>query len=233
MFQETWHSSWNEFLTPEVIQELEKIEEKIKGQTFYPEKENILRFLNSDLNKIRYIIMGMEPYPSYDYVNDCPQATGRSFEVSEIIDKDWNYKIKQSSLRNILKAIYFNETGNEKSLQEIRFAIDDGLFNIANPGEWFDKMEKQGVLFLNSTLTVEANNVGSHKKIWDDFRKMLITYLAEKNIKWMLWGNNAKNEVGQFLKPEQILEAPHPRLDSFITRNTFQHAKDIDWTGVK
>lgn len=233
MFQETWHSSWDEFLTPEVIKELESIEEKIKEQVYYPEKDNVLRFLDSDLNKVKYIIMGMEPYPSYDYINDCPQATGRSFEVSEIIDKDWNYKIKQSSLRNILKAIYYNETGNKKTLQEIRFAINDGVFDIVDPGDWFDAMQGKGVLFLNSTLTVKPNSVGSHKEIWDNFRKMLITYLAKRNIKWMLWGNNAKNEVGQYLNPEQILSAPHPRLDSFITQNTFQYAKDIDWTGVK
>lgn len=232
MFQNTWHKSWNDFLTPEVINELNKIEKEIEKENYYPQKENVLRFLNTDLNKIKYIIVGMEPYPSYDIINNCPQATGRSFEVSEIKDKTWAYKIKQSSLRNILKAIYYNETGEKKSLEDIRFYIENGLFDIAPPGEWFDIMEEQGILFLNSTLTVRANCVGSHKKIWDNFRKMLINYLKEKNIKWMLWGNNAKEEVGIFLPSNKILTCPHPRLDSFIEKNTFQYAKDINWKGI-
>lgn len=232
MFQSYWNESWNEFMTPEVIAELEKIEKALEGINYYPLKENVLRFLNTDLNNIKYIIVGMEPYPSYDFVNHCPQATGRSFEVSEIIGKTWSYKIKQSSLRNILKAIYYNKTGEKKSMEDIRYYIDNGLFDILPPDEWFDSMEEQGVLFLNSTLTVEANNVGSHKKLWDNFRKMLITFLSNKNIKWMLWGNNAQNEVGQFLPQDKILSCPHPRLDSFIQKNTFQYAPDINWTGI-
>lgn len=117
MFLENWHESWNDFMNENTISILNTIEEKIKDVDYYPRKEKVLRFLNTDLNNIKYIIVGMEPYPSFDNVNNCPQATGRSFEVSEILGKDWNYKIKQSSLRNILKAIYFNETGKKKVWQ--------------------------------------------------------------------------------------------------------------------
>ncbi len=232
MFLENWHESWNDFMNENTILILNTIEEKIKDVDYYPRKEKVLRFLNTDLNNIKYIIVGMEPYPSFDNVNNCPQATGRSFEVSEILGKDWNYKIKQSSLRNILKAIYFNETGKKESMANIRKAITNEEFLIANPGDWFNIMEKQGVLFLNSTLTVEASNVGSHKQIWDDFRELLIKFLKDKDIKWMLWGNNAKDEVGRYLDKEKILSAPHPRLDTFITENTFKYATNINWKGI-
>ena len=231
MFIKKWHESWNDFMTDEIINILNKIEKEIEGVTYYPEKENVLRFLNMDINKIKYIIMGMEPYPSFNNIDNIPQATGRSFEVSEIIGKDWNYKIKQSSLRNILKSIYYNETHKKESMEIIRDKINKKEFIIANPGDWFNRMEKQGVLFLNSTLTVEAGKVGSHKKIWDDFRKNLITYLGNKNITWMLWGNNAQEEVGKYLSEDKVLKAPHPRLDNFIKNNTFQYAKDINWKG--
>lgn len=232
MFIETWHSSWNEFMNEETIQILNNIEKQIQNTTYYPNKDKVLRFLNTDLNNIKYIIMGMEPYPSFNPVDNCPQATGRSFEVSEIIGKDWNYKIKQSSLRNILKALYYNETNNKESLEKIREDINNKNFIIANPSDWFNLMEEQGVLFLNSTLTVEANNVGSHKKYWDLFREKLINFLKEKDIKWMLWGNNAQQEVGQYLPEDKMLKAPHPRLDGFVKLNTFQYAKDINWKGV-
>lgn len=232
MFVEKWDESWNDFMTEKIITILNKIELEIKDTNYYPKKENVLRFLNTDLKNIKYIIVGMEPYPSFDNVNNCPQATGRSFEVSEILGKDWNYKIKQSSLRNILKSLYYNETGKKESMANIRKAINDKKFTIANPGDWFDKMEEQGVLFLNSTLTVEAGNVGSHKKIWDEFRKLLINFLKDRDIKWMLWGNNAKDEVGKYLDASKIIQAPHPRLDEFILENTFKYATDINWKGV-
>ena len=35
----------------------------------------------------------------------------------------------------------------------------------------------------------------------------------------MLWGNNAQEEVGQYLYQEKILKAQHPRLDGFIKEN--------------
>ena len=232
MFTEKWHSSWNDFMTEKIISILNIIEEKIENKPYYPNKENVLRFLNTDLNNIKYIIVGMEPYPSYNNIDNCPQATGRSFEVSEILNKDWNYKIKQSSLRNILKSIYYNETKEKQSMEFIRNEINNKNFIIANPSDWFNNIESQGVLFLNSTLTVEAGKVGSHKKIWDDFRVELIKFLKDKNIKWMLWGNNAQEEVGQYLYQEKILKAQHPRLDGFIKENTFQYATDINWKGV-
>ena len=117
-------------------------------------------------------------------------------------------------------------------MEFIRNEINNKNFIIANPSDWFNNIESQGVLFLNSTLTVEAGKVGSHKKIWDDFRIELIKFLKDKNIKWMLWGNNAQEEVGQYLYQEKILKAQHPRLDGFIKENTFQYATDINWKGV-
>lgn len=231
MIKTKWNNSWNEFMTEDILDILNNIEKQIDNCTYYPTKENILRFMDIDLNKVKYIIVGMEPYPSFNEADNLPQATGRSFEVSEIIGKTWDYKIKQSSLRNILKAIYYNETKSKESLENIRKKITNKEFLICNPGDWFDKMEEQGVIFLNSTLTVEAGKVGSHQKIWEEFREKLISFLSTKDIIWMLWGNNAQNEVGKFLRTEKILSAPHPRLDNFIINNTFQYAKDINWKG--
>ena len=96
-------------------------------------------------------------------------------------------------------------------------------------------MEAQGVLFLNSTLTVEAGKPGSHQKLWEPFREKLIPYLEQMGCVFMLWGNNAQTEVPVYLsdaaKTAQVLTAPHPRMAEFVTNNTFREAPDINWTG--
>ena len=239
MFQTNWASQWDALLSaPETVRVLEAIEAAVDpavtGKDYYPYKENVLRFLNMEA-PVRYCIVGMDPYPSWNARDDIPAATGRSFEVSELYGQGWDYKIRQASLRNMLKAIYYNETGSNPELAVVREHIASGAFPIAPPTDWFNAMEAQGVLFLNSTLTVEAGKPGSHQKLWEPFRALLIPYLEQMGATFMLWGNNAQTEVPAYLteaaKERQVLTAPHPRMAEFVTQNTFQNAKDINWLG--
>ena len=232
----TIHESWNEFIDREDIKnELFRIKELI-GDNYFPSEENVLRFLNQDINNIKCIIVGMEPYPT-SFINkdgiEEPIATGRSFEVAILKDEDWNYKIKQSSLRNILKTIYYNETNTIKSLEEIRQEINSGEFKIDKPFDLFNNLEKQGVLFLNATLTVEKENVDSHRKYWTYFMNELIKYLESKNnnIKWLLWGDKAqKRFIPEIKNKKNIICCQHPRLASFVNENCFKELKNINWT---
>lgn len=230
------HPSWNEFLNrPDIKKELEIIESKI-GNNYFPKKENILRFLSQNIDELKCIIVGMEPYPS-SYIRDnleIPMATGRSFEVSILEGKDWNFKIKQSSLRNILKTIYYNKTKNIKSLEEIRKEINNGTFKILNPIELFDNLESQGVMFLNATLTVEKQNVDSHRKIWEYFMNELIKFIDKENkeIYWLLWGDKAKSRILPFIDKSNAIITQHPRLAGFVKENCFSLIKNINWTGV-
>lgn len=228
------HRSWIDFFSDDnVLNVLRDIEHAI-GNDYYPEHDQVLRFAQNDLSNVKHIIVGMDPYPSWNNEMNCPQATGRSFEVSELIGKGWDYKIKQSSLRNILKAVHFNQTRRKTSLQDIRKEIEDGSFAIAAPTKWFDSLEQQGVLFLNSTLTVKPDNPGSHRTLWQPFRELLIPYLSNRNITWHLWGNDAQKEYGNLLSNnEKILSSCHPRLANFVEENTFSKAPDIDWCGLK
>lgn len=225
-------NSWNDFLTEEIKNELEIIEDKI-GNNYFPKKEEVLRFLELDLNKIKYIIVGMEPYPSSFENNGIivPEATGRSFEVRSLLDKTWSDKFKQSSLRNILKTIYYNETGTIKKLEDIRKEIELKTFRIKNPKDWFNDIESQGVMFLNATLTVEAYNVDSHRSIWDTFMIKLIKYI-EKNtdIKWVLWGKPAQERIIPYID-KNFIATCHPRLNDFVLENCFKQMNDIKWTG--
>lgn len=241
MFSMDRASQWDALLSdPEVPVILANIEAAIDpavtGKDYYPAPENVLRFLRMDA-PVKYCIVGMDPYPSFNERDGIPIATGRSFEVSELYGQGWDYKIKQASLRNMLKAIYYNETGTNPQLSAIRDEIIYGKFDILPPTDWFNAMEAQGVLFLNSTLTVEAGKPGSHQKLWEPFRAKLIPYLEQMGCVFMLWGNNAQTEVPVYLsgaaKTSQILTAPHPRMAEFVTNNTFKDASDIDWTGTK
>lgn len=225
------NNNWN-FINDNKIEELNNIYNSISE--FFPKEDKVLRFLESDFLNLKYIIVGMEPYPSSYEVNGIiiPEATGRSFEVSSMINKTWSSKFKQSSLRNILKTIYYNDTKIIKSLYDIRKELEDNTFIIKNPTEWFDSMEKQGVLFLNASLTVEPYNVGSHTKLWDNFMKDLIIHINNNiDAKWLLWGNDAKNRVYDLVDKDKCILSCHPRLAQFVNENCFKYTENINWKG--
>tara|TARA_B100001093_G_C26860613_1_gene1030050 strand:- start:26671 stop:27345 length:675 start_codon:yes stop_codon:yes gene_type:complete len=73
---------------------------------------------------------------------------------------------------------------------------------------------KQGVLLINSILTVEYKKPNSHSNIgWQKFTNNVITKISKnkKGIIFMIWGNHAKNKVKLIDKSKHhILIAPHP-----------------------
>lgn len=107
---------------------------------------------------------------------------------------------------------------------------------------------EQGVLLLNSTLTVQHKKASSHhNKGWEILTNYIISYLAthKRNIVFMLWGNHAQQKKSLILSsPHEhlILEAPHPSPLSahrgfigcyhFKKANQYlkqHHKKTIDW----
>ena len=158
-----------------------------------------------------------------------PEATGRSFEVNSMVT--WTDKIKQSSLRNILKSLYYLETGEKKTVQEIREEIFSGNFSILPPHEWFDYLETQGVVFLNTSLTVKMDKAGSHLKLWESFMNDLVKYIDSKNpeIKWILAGKVSQERITPLIS--YSVQTDHPRLDSFVTQCPFAQVDDVDWIG--
>lgn len=234
-FDINYHPSWNDFFTNkqfDALDELEKIENLI-GEDYFPSPQNVLRFMKLDINNIKYVIVGMEPYPSSFEKNGIiyPEATGRSFEVASLEGKSWNDKFKQSSLRNIIKTIYYNETNEKIDLDTLRKKIEIGEFKISNPSIWFNKTEKQGVLWLNATLTVQSYKVDTHKKFWAKFMEEVIIYMKNENpyLKWVLWGQPAKERVLPLVGEQNCICTMHPRLVGFIDENCFSSMKDIVW----
>lgn len=229
------HPSWNKFLTERIVSELEGIEEKI-GSNINPEPENVLRFMKNDLYNIKVVILGQDPYPEKG------RATGRAFEVGDLTS--WNQKFRQVSLKNIVRLIYKNYNDIDdyrqiKKFSQIQKEIKDGTFSILPPDKIFKSWEKQGVLLLNTYLSVEAGLTGSHISIWQNFSEELLRFISEenRNISWFLWGRMAE-EKKQFIKYGKYYISRHPMMcsesyeDDFLKNDCFKDTMDIiDWKG--
>ena len=116
---------------------------------------------------------------------------------------------------------------------------------IPNNG-YLEKWAKQGVLLLNTVLTVQAHKAFSHRGIgWEEFTDAAIRAVNEQDrpIVYLLWGKPAQSKKSMLNNPKHlILEAPHPsplsayrgffRCHHFSKANEFltEHGETpIDW----
>lgn len=227
--------SWQAFLTDEIRKELEQIEAAI-GEDYTPVQEKVLRFLTFDLANGKVVILGQDPYKPAGVAN------GRSFQPDNL--ESWTQPFRQVSLKNMIRLLYrtyaqIQEYQNIPSYKEVVKKMEQGEFPIKPPKEWFDSLEQQGVLFLNTYLTCKINVSNSHKKIWDGFSKKLITYIAQTNpdLNWFLWGNEAISNK-PYITQGKIFESRHPMMcsedypDDFLKCTCFQDTQSIvNWLG--
>lgn len=232
------HDSWKPFLKPHIVSMLECIELEI-GDDYVPKKENILRFLQQDLSQIKCVWLGQDPYYSL-YGDNTPVANGRSFQPDSL--NNWNDKFSQKSLQNIIRLVYKNHFNIEKyedikKYKDIKLEIGT-TFLIKQPKEWFNSLEKQGVLFLNTYFTTKAGKGNAHRNIWKYFSIELLKYISTKNIDivWFLWGNEAIDKE-QYILNGRILKSNHPTFCSikyendFLKSDCFSKVKSINWLG--
>lgn len=182
-------NDWNKLLKDEFNEEYyikirKLLEEEYAEQVIYPEKKNIFAALNYTPYKKVKVVI-----LGQDPYHGLNQAHGLSFSVKPGI------KIPPS-----LKNIY-------KELQN-----DIGCY-IPNNGSLI-KWAEQGVLLLNTSLTVREGKPSSHSKIgWHIFTDKVITLLNEKKdpIIFVLWGNHAKSKETLITnKRHYVIKAPHP-----------------------
>ena len=99
------------------------------------------------------------------------------------------------------------------SLNNIFTEIKSDIGNLIATDGYLKCWSDQGVLLLNSSLTVEIGFPGSHSKIgWKDFIIDIVKLLSSKeNIVFMLWGNHAKF-FEQYINVDKnlILTSSHP-----------------------
>lgn len=227
-----YNYSWNKFIDKSLY--YNKMIEFINVEkNICPNKEKVFRFMNCNLNDIKCIILGMDPYPStYTYEGkEIPVATGRSFEVANV--EKFTDKYKQQSLANIFKTLCYLKFGKKYSMEELRNETLINRIEYINTHLWFDEMEKQGVMFLNATLTTLAHTSGVHTKKWFDFMNELIIYINNNvKCKWLIWGKDALDRVKGLVDDKYLIYSCHPasrQNNNFIEDCCFRKVKEINW----
>ena len=106
-----------------------------------------------------------------------------------------------------------NEITCPPSLRNIKRELQEDMgypLQYTNLTNWAN----QGVLLLNSALTVHESIAGSHLKIWSPYTDLIIKNFSEmtNNVVYLLWGNYAKSKVKLIATNNNhyILEANHP-----------------------
>ena len=183
-------SSWKDFFEKEkekaYFRKLEEfLDNEYKNKVIYPPRDLVFNaFSLCPLDKIKVVIIGQDPY------HEPGQAMGLSFSVPSTC------KVPPS-LKNIYKEI-------EDDCNEIFFNKDGDLTYLAN----------QGVLLLNSILTVEQGKPLSHNiKEYDVLYHNILKELDELDypLVFMLWGGNAKKQSVYLKNPKHlVLCANHP-----------------------
>ncbi len=190
MIFERMPALWKDFLKDEFskdyCQALSRLVlEAYQSKIVFPPIENVFTAFDLCLpNEIKIIILGQDPYHQKN------QANGLSFSVNSGIRLP-------PSLKNIFK--------------EITQDIPD--FKLPSSGD-LSYWSKQGVLLLNSLLTVEDSKPGSHRNFgWIKFTDAVIQRLSNEknNLVFLLWGNYAisKSTLIDSYK-HLILTAAHP-----------------------
>ena len=107
-----------------------------------------------------------------------------------------------------------NSQPSPPSLVNIYKEIDSDIGKHANPGGSLSNWQKQGVLLLNTVLTVEAHKAKSHSgKGWEIFTPEVIKFLnAERpHLVFILWGRDARNKKPLIdTSKHLVLESAHP-----------------------
>ena len=167
---EDWFEELKEIFTSDDIKEIHnKLENEYKNKIILPEKDKIFNAFNlCQYEKLSVVILGQDPYIHKE------EANGLAFSVKEGIKLP-------PTLKNIFKEIE-NETNTKPNY---------------NNGD-LTYLAKQGVLLLNSVLTVAEGISGSHKNIgWEKITDKIIFEINKRkeNIVFILWGNYAKKKI--------------------------------------
>ena len=160
-------------------------DERKSGQVIYPPAKDIFNaFRYTEFNRVKVVIIGQDPYHNEN------QAHGLAFSVQMGVDIP-------PSLKNIYKEL----------------ASDIDGFQIPQHGclkKWAD----EGVLLLNTVLTVKAHLAHSHKDIgWETFTDKVIEVLNthRENLVFLLWGNPAQKKGSKIDTTRHlVLKAAHP-----------------------
>lgn len=206
LFNNEWDTYLEEeFAKPYYLKLREVLKAEYASYAIYPDMHDIFNALKATGYEETKIVI-----LGQDPYHGPNQAHGMAFSVNPNIPTP-------PSLQNIYKELH------------VTLGCD-----IPNNG-YLMNWAKQGVLLLNTVLTVRAGQPQSHKDIgWEIFTDKVITLLnqREESIIFMLWGAPARKKAALITNPNHhILEAPHPSPLSahrgFFGSDHFKKANEI------
>lgn len=158
--------------------------ERERFEVYPAEAETFQALELTPFRKVSVLLLGQDPYPGPN------QAHGLCFSVKPKVPVP-------ASLRNIYKEL----------------ASDIEGFRVPNNG-YLVSWARQGVLMLNTVLTVRAGAIGSHRgKGWETFTDAVIERVNEKKdtVVFLLWGKDAQTKDAKIDGGRhRILKAAHP-----------------------
>lgn len=213
------NATWSDLLGAEKEQPyfqalLQKVaQERARGIAVYPPAEHVFEaFKQTPLQHLKVVILGQDPY------HGPGQAHGLCFSVPAGVKLP-------PSLRNIFKALEHDYSG----------------YQPRNQGD-LTHWAKQGVLLLNTVLTVEQGKAHSHAKWgWERFTDHVVAQINAycEGIVFLLWGSHAQKKGALIDRNRHhVLTSVHPSPLSahrgFLTCGHFRKtnallAEKIDW----
>jgi uracil-DNA glycosylase len=175
--------------------------ERVEGQTILPARKDIFNALAAtSYDQVRVLLVGQDPYPTPGH------AHGLCFSVQPSVQPI------PFSLRNIFRELH-----------------EDLGSPIPNNG-YLEPWARQGVLMLNTVLTVRAHKANSHQgRGWERFTDRLIELVAAKQTRvvFVLWGREAQKKRTLIMQPHHtVVACAHPSplsVKKFFGCRCFSH----------
>lgn len=204
------------------------VDEIAAGKRIWPPMSKIFNALDScPLDGVRVVIIGQDPYHSPN------QAHGLCFSVPPGVTPP-------PSLRNIFAEIE-SDLGGLEEFSGLQFDPNYGCL---------ESWARQGVLLLNSVLTVQEHSANSHRGYgWERFTDKVVDTVNQRcnHVVFLLWGAPAQRKGERVDRAKHyILEAPHPsplsahrgfmgcrhfsKTNRYLVSNGFS---PIDWFDLK
>lgn len=175
----------DEFKKPYYRKLYQFVREEYGRTVVYPPADEIFNAMHfTPLKEVKVLILGQDPYHNEH------QAHGLSFSVPQ------------------------DQRDIPPSLQNIYKELSDDIGCYIPDNGYLKKWADQGVLLLNTVLTVRAHQANSHQgRGWEQFTDAIIQAVnaQDRPIVYMLWGRPAQSKIPMLTNPKHlILKAPHP-----------------------
>lgn len=211
------HNSWHIPIISELYKEpLVTLNKLLPNISYQPSQENIFNAFQMPLKDVKVVILGQDPYPSPS------TAIGYAFATN-----------RRRKMPKSLKIIR----------QEIQTSIGKGVLKEDLYPSWQEltHWQEQGVLLLNTALTVQTATAGSHTKYWKNFTAKIISHISlQQPCIWIFWGKKAQSFIPYLQRDpfsvkgydrvtieeipmdddyNYVLTAPHPAAELYTNGN--------------